>query len=260
MVAGDFPVDFRTTRLGIVQTLQRVESATLRDHNTVAGLVEGPRCLERVGVRREGVLGFEASENPKRVDALAHATANREVHLAQTQHLRGVDQPHVSCRTRSPDRVGGARHAEIERRLTGGVVRDSPGVVIMRPKLRIVVKLRDVVDFVLGLDVAVLRAANVNTHTVLRHRLPNEPTVRQRLTRAVNRNTPGPRADPHLFFRLVLLGVVIAHARQLRAHVANLAALNSGHPREQISPEFGERITVGSGQTDACDDDARELH
>jgi hypothetical protein len=163
----------------------------------------GPRGLVRVVVRRQRVLGLETGKDAERVDALADAAADREVHLAEPQHLRGVDQPHVAGRAGRADRVGGPGGAEVERGLAGRVVGHRAGVVVMRPELRVVVEFRDVVDLVLGLDVAVLRAADVDADAVLRQRLEIHPAVGQRLARAVDRDAPGPRAHAHFLLLLV---------------------------------------------------------
>jgi len=79
-----------------------------------------------------------------------------------------VNEAHITGGAGGTDRVGGTGDAEIEGDFTGRVVGNRARVVIVRPILRIVVKLRDGVDFVLRLDVAVLGGADVDADAVLR--------------------------------------------------------------------------------------------
>jgi hypothetical protein len=119
--------------------------------------------------------------------------------------------------------------------------------VIVRPVLRLVVKLRDIVDFVFGFDVTVLGAADVDADAVLRLGLKIDPGIGDRLSGAVNGDTASPGTHADLLLLLVLEWVVLAHAGQLRAHVADIDALDAGHAGEQVLPELRQRIAVGRG-------------
>ena len=71
----------------------------------------------------QGILRFESGEDPKCMDAFAHAAAQRKIDFAQAQHLRRVDKAHVAGRAGGADRVGGPGDAKIERGLSGRVAK-----------------------------------------------------------------------------------------------------------------------------------------
>ena len=101
-----------------------------------------------------------------------HAAGDREVALAEQQHLRALDQPRVARRARGADRVVRPGDPHVERDLARRVVRHRARVVVVRPDLRVVVELRDLVDLVLGLDVAVLGDADVDADARAVDRVP----------------------------------------------------------------------------------------
>ena len=105
-VAGDLAVDAGASCLRVVQPLERVETATLRDDDPVPGPVERPRRLCGDVVGGEGALRLEAGKDAEGVDALAHSPADGEVNLPQAKHLGGVDEPQVARGACRPDRVG----------------------------------------------------------------------------------------------------------------------------------------------------------
>ena len=164
---------------------------------------------------RERVLRLEPGKDAKGVDTFAYASANRQVHLAQAQHLGRVNQPEISGGTGCANGVRRSGDAEIERGLARGVVRDGPRIVVVRPELGIVVELRNRVDFVLRLDVAVLGAPHVNAGAILGQGLKVYPAVRQRLAGAINADASSPRADPDLLLLLVFQGIIVADPGEL---------------------------------------------
>ena len=70
--------------------------------------------------------------------------------------------PGVARGTGRADRVVRAGDAHVQRDLAGRVVGHGPRVVVVRPELRVVVVALELVDFVFGLDVAVLGHADVD--------------------------------------------------------------------------------------------------
>ena len=149
---------------------------------------------------RQGALGAEAGEDSESVDALAHAAADRQVDLAQAQHLRRVDQPQVARGAGGPDRVGGPGDAQVQRDFAGGVVGDRPRVVIMRPEFDVVVEFGNRMDLVLRLHVAVLGAADVDAHPVGRPGAEIETGVLEGLPGAVDADAARPGVPTRISF------------------------------------------------------------
>src|SRR5690606_9761022 len=203
-VAGDLAVDFGAAGERVVEAFERVERAALGNDDAVAVAVKGTRGLLGVGVGGEGVLGFEAREDAEGVNAFADAAADRQVHLAEAKHLRGVDQAEVAGGAGRADGVGRAGGAEVQGGLAGGVVGDGARVVVVRPILGVVVELGDGVDLVLGLHVAVLGAADVDADAVLAHRVQIDAAVGDGLAGAVDRDGAGARADAEFLLFLIL--------------------------------------------------------
>ena len=102
--------------------------------------VERPRGLGRIVVRGERPLALEAGEDAERANAFRDAAGERDVALAEPQHLRALDQPGVARGTGGADRVVRAGDAHVERDLAGRVVGHGPRVVVVRPDLRVVVE------------------------------------------------------------------------------------------------------------------------
>ncbi len=151
--------------------------------------VERPRGLGRVVVRGQGPLALEAGEDAERVNALRDAAGQRHVALAQPQHLRALDQPGVARRAGRADRVVRPGDAQVQRDLAGRVVGHRARIVVVRPELGVVVEALELVDLVLGLDVAVLGHADVDADRRLdrrsasRARRPPPPRWRSRCRR-----------------------------------------------------------------------------
>ena len=110
----------------------------------------------------------------------------------------------------------------------------------MRPKFRVVVKFRDVVDLILGLDIPVLGATDIDADPIFRHGLKIYAAVIQGFSCAIDGNRTGPGADADFFFLLVLERVEVAHAGKLGAHIPDFHALDSSDAVEQILSEFGQ--------------------
>ena len=87
-----------------------------------------------------------------------------------------------------------------------------------------------------------------------------DPAVGERFLRAINADAARARADANLLLRLVTEGVIVANARELRPHVADLNALDARHAAKQVLPKLGQGVAVGGSQTYSGDDDAGWLH
>src|SRR5690606_24076441 len=114
--------------------------------------------------------------------------------------------------------------------------------------LGVVIELRNLVNFVLGFDVAVLGNPQINAHSVFRDVAPGEAGVGDRFIGAVDGNRTSPRTAADLFPLLVSHGIVVADPGQYVAHVAGF---DLGDPRtalQQTGTKFIEIIAVGSRQ------------
>ncbi len=124
--------------------------------------VERPRGLGRIVMRGQRPLALKAGEDAERVNAFRDAAGQRHIALAQQQHLRALDQAGVAGGTGGADRVVRAGDAQVQRDLAGRVVGHGARIVVVRPELGVVIEALELVDFVLGLDVAVLGDADID--------------------------------------------------------------------------------------------------
>src|SRR5690606_16171536 len=125
-------------------------------------LVEGAAGFADVFMGAEGALALKAGEDAERLGALADATGEGDIDFAEAEHLQGLNETRISGGTGGADGVMRTGDAHIDGDLAGRVVRDGARIVMMRPIAGIVVELRDVVDLVLRLHVAVLGGADVD--------------------------------------------------------------------------------------------------
>ena len=107
-------------------------------------------------------LALEAGEDAEGVNALRHAAGQGHVALAQPQHLHALDHARVARGAGGADRVVRPGDAQVQRNLAGRVVGHGARIVVVRPELGVVVEALELVDFVFGLDVAVLGHADVD--------------------------------------------------------------------------------------------------
>jgi hypothetical protein len=151
-------------------------------------LVEGTAGLVGILVDSERALALEACEDAEAAGGFAGAARQRDVDFAELQHLHALDEPRVACRTRRADRVMRPGDAEVHRHLSRRVVRHGARVVVVCPVADVVLELRNVVDLVLGLDVAVLGDADVDADTRAVHLVPIQPAGGDGFPSAVNRD------------------------------------------------------------------------
>ena len=87
-----------------------------------------------------------------------------------------------------------------------------------------------------------------------------EPTARNGLVRAIDRDAPRTSAYPQFFPRLVFFSIKITHPRRHLPHVTHFNRFYMTHTREQVGAEFLQGVAVGGGQAKACDYNAVEFH
>ena len=163
--------------------------------------------------------------------------------------------PGVAGGTGGADRVVRAGDAQVERDLAGRIVGHGARVVVVRPELGVVVEALELVDFVFGLDVAVLGDADVDADRRLVDVGPIEPGVGDGLVGAVDADAAGPGAAAQFLLLLIAQLVEVADAGHGRADVANLVGRDAAAAGQQALAKLGQIVAVGGGQANAGDHD-----
>ena len=217
---------------------------------------KGREAFVRVVVLGQRPLAVEAGEDAERVNALRHAAGQGDVALAQPQHLHALDHAGVARGAGGADRVVRAGDAQVQRDLAGRIVGHGARIVVVRPELRVVVESLELVDFVFGLDVAVLGHADVDADSFAIDVRPIEAGVGDGLMGAVDADAAGPGAAANFLALLVAQLVEVADPRQRGADVANLVGRHAAAAVEQRFAELGQRVAVRRGQSDAGNDNS----
>jgi hypothetical protein len=131
VIADHLAEDVSTAGAGVIQALQREETAAFRHDDAVARPVERARGTRRIRVVCQCALRGEAREDPEGVDALGDAAREREVDLPQLEHLHAVDQPQIARSAGATEAIRGPLDAKVERHLARGVVRDRARIVVV---------------------------------------------------------------------------------------------------------------------------------
>ncbi len=201
----------------------------------------------------QGPLALETGEDTKGMNALGYPTRQRQVCLAQTQHLHSLDNPHITCRACRADGVMRTGDLHVEGDFTCRIVRYRPGVVVMRPVLGIVIVLADVMNFVLRLDISVLGDTEINADTRAVDRFQINPRIAYSLPATVDRHRSGPGTPAQFLFFLILQGIEITDTSQHLAHKASLKFFHSRLTREQTLAKLFEVIAVRGSQSNTRD-------
>ena len=254
--AGDLGDDAGTAGEGVVEALEDVDGAAFGDDDTVAVLVEGTGGLGGVFMGAERPLVLEAGEDAEGVNRFGDAAGEGDVDLAELQHLGGLDEAGVARGAGGADGVMRAGDAHVHRDLAGRVVRHGAGVVMVRPVFGVVAELGDIVNLVLGLDVPVLGDAEVDADAGLVDFVPVEAGVAECFAGTEDGNRPDAGTNAEFLPLLPLVGIEVAHAGGMLAHVADVDHGDAGLAGEQVGPELSQRVAVGGGEAEAGDDDA----
>src|SRR4051794_14836550 len=123
----------------------------------------------------------------------------------------------------------------------------------MRPKLGVVFELGDVEDFVFGFHVSVLGNAEVNADAAFVARFKSDAAIDHRFASTIDADAARPGANPDVLLLLVFQRIKSAHSRGMAAHVAHVDRADAGDAGHQVLPEFGEGVSIRSGQPNACD-------
>ena len=149
-----------------------------------------------------------------------------------------------------------AGDAHVHRDLARRVIRHGPRVMMVGPVLGVVPKLGEIVDLVLGLNVAVFGDPEVDADAGLIDFFPRQAGVAERLSGAEDGDGADAGTITDFFPLLPLSHVEVADAGGVLAHVAHIDHGNPGLTGEQVGPELAQRIPVGGGEAEAGDDDA----
>ncbi len=237
------------------QPLEHADPAPLGHHDSVAIFVERTAGLGRVGVAGQRPFGLKARENPKRVNALGDAAGQSLIDFAQPQHLHAVNQTGVARRTRRPDGQMWTGNPQADGYFAGRVVGHRAGIVMMGPDSRVVVVARNLIDFVLRLDVAVLGDPEEDADSAFFNRFPGKPRVLHRFVGTVNGQRARSCAPPQVLLLLVAEDVAAADAGDRRRHIAGFVRDDSRAALQEGTAEFRQIVAVRCRQTDAGNDD-----
>ena len=158
--------------------------------------------------------------------------AEGNIALAEQQLLGTLNQSRVAGRTGGTDRVVRSGDAHVQGDLAGRVVGHGARIVMVRPNTGVVVVLFDLVDFIFGLDVAMLGNTDIHPHALAVEVLPVEPRVGNRLVRAVNADAAGAGATTNFAAFLVLQFVEVTNASQGLADISNVVRLHTAAAME----------------------------
>ena len=89
-------------------------------------------------MRAEGALILEAGKNAEGMNRLRDTACKGEVDFPKLEHLCGLDQAGITCRTGGTDRVVRSGDAHVHRYFTCRIIRHRPGVVVVGPIFRVV--------------------------------------------------------------------------------------------------------------------------
>src|SRR5690606_19551563 len=116
------------------------------------------------------------------------------------------------------------------------------------PKLGVVVKLRDVVDLVLGFDRTMLGDTEIHPDAGLIQGIPRDSGVCKRFVRTVDGDATCASTIANLLARLVFALVVVTHACVHFANIAKIYIFNVRNPLQEITTKLGKRVAVWRGQ------------
>ena len=160
---------------------------------------------------------------------------------------RGLDEARVAGCTGRTDRVMWARNPHIHRHFARRIIRYRAWVVVVGPVLRVETELGNIMNLVLGLDVAVFGDAEVYADAGLIDGLPDEPGIAEGFAGTIDRNRPHPGAISELLPLLPLGGVEIADPGRVAAHVADVDFGDARLAGQEVSTELREGVPVGGG-------------
>jgi hypothetical protein len=174
----------------------------------------------------DGSLGFNRCEYTERVNALGYSTGDGKIAFAKPQHLDPLDDPRVSRRTCSSDRVVRASNPHVQSDLARRIIRDRARIVVMGPDARIVIELGDRVDLILGLDISMFGNPDINADARLVDVRPIQTTASNRLTCRPDAYGPGPRPTPSIASILVLGPLKLAYSSVGVAYITDVVVPN----------------------------------
>ena len=250
-VADHLAVDFGAAGPGVAEPLQHEHAAALGHDDAVAVGVEGPGRLGRVFVLGQRPLAMETGENAERVNAFRNAAAQRNVAIAQPEHLDALDDARVAGGTGGAQRVVRPGDAHVQRNLAGRIVGHGSRIVMVRPVLRVVVVTLEQIDLVLGLDVAVFGHADVDADGRAVDVFPVEARIGHGLVGAIDADAAGAGAAANLLAFLIAKLVEVADPGHGWPKIADLVGRHAATAFQQGLAKLGQGIAVRRGKTHA---------
>ena len=192
----------------------------------------------------ERPLALKARKDSEGLDALGDATRQSKIDFAQAKHLQGLDQAGVTCSAGRADGVVGARDACINCNLTRWVVGHGAGIVMVRPKLGVVVELRDIIDLVLRFYIPMFGRAYVDADPALVIIFKVESAARDRFASCEDCDAASACADTEFLAGLVFFRIEVTNACGHLAdgsfwpHVAHVDHLYTCDPIEKVLTIF----------------------
>ena len=158
--------------------------------------------------------------------------------------MQGLDQAGVTRCAGRANGVVGACDACINCDLTSWVVGHGAGIVMVRPKLGIVVELRDIIDLVLRFYISMLSRAYVDADPALVIVFKVKSTASDRFASCEDRDAASAGADSKFLAGLVFFRIEVANACGHLAdgsfwpHVAHVDHLYTCDPIEKVLTIF----------------------
>lgn len=169
--------------------------------------------------------------------------------------MHGLDEAGVPSGAGGSDCVVWAGDAHVDGDFTGGVVGYGAWVVVVGPEFGVVVEFGDVVDLVLGFDVAVLGGTYVDAYAAFIKVFEIDVAVGDGFMCAVDGNAACSCADSEFFALLIFFGIEVTDTCRDLAHVAHINHLYASVSLKKIVSIFFEIVAIWRSEADSCYDD-----
>ena len=112
----------------------------------------------------QGILILEAGEDPEGISAFRYASSDRYIHLIKHELLCGMNDAVIARRTGGTEADVRSCNPHIHADFTCRIIGDRPGIVMVRPAPRVIVKFLYVGNFIFGFNIAMFCCSYINTY------------------------------------------------------------------------------------------------